>query len=1172
MLDNNFKFDKQQIKEYFSNINREITIKIDKKHEKSKPSDFDVEIIVRSLLKFGIPLVEVFQILDKIKEEIQKNYPPDSIVDSKDLIDIVVNAIISLENNEKILWASKFNKMFDRKKDEYLKLEDENGQTLEDLTSKKIRILIVNKLSNLLPKTKDEIKQSFKKDLPSWSKEVFDIIKSMGILSIRTRTLEDIIEDLAFKSYKPWISGIKLDTDEINERIEGIDRQIKNIEFYNKTNKIDKAKMHSIEVLDDISELILNKYEILYDGSLKKPFNKLHNLIINSINNKDTTNFTEFNEDIEQFNYSINEINELCYSFKGNCIETYSPDDFDEIINRLMIFFNIGKKIYINSNLNQLWDNCLDPENHVDLDKNLTILLREIIKESNDFSILNSFTDAMILEPNGGSPIINAFGDKIYCRIFSLDKTLNIKDIFEFLGNFHSDIEKSGISCEIGLSFSINGVDKKEYKIFEKSNSSKLIIFFDLNDIESLIQFPGKFQKLVDERLSKYLECKKSIKSPNIKENVPIFEKKDIIKAWEKIEVEQFAEAGSLCISIIESFVLDYLVYILKIIHEDNWLEKSKIYSSKKQTVKKWTFGEIINVLSTKDFEVTFKENASKLYTGIELKGKILTENEKNYAKSISRIRSDCLAHKDSNPIDGNKIHRLWLDTQELINSISKKRFFPLIIYTHKTENNQILAVNQYGKKVIINFENHSHVLNGNLYFLIPKEQSEEKTYIYIKDAYFIKYGIICQNCKEYELYLGDLYCKNCDGKIKIPRNLKDYIHDSETIISEFIKLEDIILHKPIELESYSSLPELKTEIILNENEKKLIKTMFPDFQTIFLVNEFTSGFSQTRVIKVKPKDKNGEFQIPQTIKIGPSNQIQDEISNYNSFVCNYLNKGDHAEITSHKSSNDLGSICYHFVGREFYHLISLGEYYERHTISEIMDLLSQLYNETLFNWYKNRKLDEINLYNEYVKPLIDNEKIYDFEKEMQNNGDDKIFIKELNKYYISPLTLLNKLDHNLWKQTYISTIHGDLNSNNIQIEDKNKIWLIDFYSTKKNHLIRDFTKLETVIKFELMKKTDLHSFLNLENILINNLKLENELLIDTMFDADLKNAFSCIKIIRENLTKLYDIKSNYLQEYLISLLYYTLKTLTWDNVDHTDKKYAFYSASLIADKINEKK
>jgi len=46
------------------------------------------------------------------------------------------------------------------------------------------------------------------------------------------------------------------------------------------------------------------------------------------------------------------------------------------------------------------------------------------------------------------------------------------------------------------------------------------------------------------------------------------------------------------------------------------------------------------------------------------------------------------------------------------------------------------------------------------------------------------------------------------------------------------------------------------------------------------------------------------------------------------------------------------------------------------------------------------------------------------------------------------------------------SITHGDLQADNILMNDAGDCWLIDFYRTYPSHILRDFVELETDIKF----------------------------------------------------------------------------------------------------------
>lgn len=169
------------------------------------------------------------------------------------------------------------------------------------------------------------------------------------------------------------------------------------------------------------------------------------------------------------------------------------------------------------------------------------------------------------------------------------------------------------------------------------------------------------------------------------------------------------------------------------------------------------------------------------------------------------------------------------------------------------------------------------------------------------------------------------------------------------------------------------------------------------------------------------------------------------------------------------------------------------------------------------------------------------------------------------------------------WNKNYskvlLSKVHGDLNSNNIiSWLDKNNIFLIDFpFYQEQGHIVQDFTRLEAEIKFSLMDREhvskDIHPLDWSPSQCKLWFKLEDHLQsiywkkdIDyppNTFYKNVNRAECLIKLIRKKAEEIYKTENhdNFYIEYNVSLLYHTLKAITYPSLSLFKRIYAVYSA-----------
>jgi len=71
-----------------------------------------------------------------------------------------------------------------------------------------------------------------------------------------------------------------------------------------------------------------------------------------------------------------------------------------------------------------------------------------------------------------------------------------------------------------------------------------------------------------------------------------------------------------------------------------------------------------------------------------------------------------------------------------------------------------------------------------------------------------------------------------------------------------------------------------------------------------------------------------------------------------------------------------------------------------------------------------------------------------------------------------------------------LSITHGDLNGKNILVDENGHPWLIDFFRTGPEHVLRDFVELEADIKFNYLESGDMEALYEFESSLASPKKI----------------------------------------------------------------------------------
>jgi thiamine kinase-like enzyme len=373
-----------------------------------------------------------------------------------------------------------------------------------------------------------------------------------------------------------------------------------------------------------------------------------------------------------------------------------------------------------------------------------------------------------------------------------------------------------------------------------------------------------------------------------------------------------------------------------------------------------------------------------------------------------------------------------------------------------------------------------------------------------------------------------------------------------------------------------------KTELIDDPEIKALLNNIKPDgnFQILRSLCGSRKNPSQNTVFEICVFDDLQNHWADMVIKIGDCKPIKDEFDNFSKYVLEGPLRPEYKVILHEPICGTNKAIMrIDFMNSEIYQ--TLIDYYKENPIAALKTLL----NSALKPWHQKMK-DISCKSNEHMPTRLK------YQKEDLLNECERLFpefaasseclVQMLKRVCINPVVLLQKDEIDLKKSKgYFwsgeSIVHGDLNFNNILIENENHLKLIDFEYTRRDIIFDDLARLECEIKFICMRQNDDENFckglLDFEELITHNLRINvDELPENAKVYEDIKKAAKCIAVIRE---RAYEIiqQSDQITEiaYWIELLIRTLKYVSYQSEDGisqlTDykKKYALISALLLS-------
>ena len=353
-------------------------------------------------------------------------------------------------------------------------------------------------------------------------------------------------------------------------------------------------------------------------------------------------------------------------------------------------------------------------------------------------------------------------------------------------------------------------------------------------------------------------------------------------------------------------------------------------------------------------------------------------------------------------------------------------------------------------------------------------------------------------------------------------------------------------------------------------------------------------GLSKAAVAMVTPHREG--YLDGNIIKLGYHKEIEVEYRAYEDYVQFYPSVNAHTpNAFSVVKTPLLSSINYQFVqgGRSFVDLYSSRFV----PMSEIEKILDYLFGKVYRTWFDDTGDIQISAqhYMDYLNCHPD--RFYAVVEHIQRQptlqgyrlwGVDKLILKDLPTEPVleNPFMVLDDEDflRTLKFPARATITHGDLNANNMLIKENGEVHLIDFARTTKDHALRDFIQLETVVRFTLMKEASLPERFEMEQVLaqqthfneIDDLRKAYQPPDDSIHADELRRAFLTTCKIRELAWKtVFNEQGNMIQtnfrQYQMGLFFMSLTTVRFVNHkrgDHgltiTQALHAMVAAALV--------
>lgn len=438
------------------------------------------------------------------------------------------------------------------------------------------------------------------------------------------------------------------------------------------------------------------------------------------------------------------------------------------------------------------------------------------------------------------------------------------------------------------------------------------------------------------------------------------------------------------------------------------------------------------------------------------------------------------------------------------------------------------------------------------------------------------------------EFFLGNalLFADRLDWeKISYPEEALEYCSNLEFMQDVFMANEDTAISEgrvwffvPGQIRSGEEKQlqlEIQGETPFPEEWQIITRRLYADSRRVVL-EPLHGGFSPGKPFRVTSFDRANRRMLPTVIKIGPTPLIEREIQNHQKYVHGYI-LNNSTTIMGQTTCGASTGMRYNFVGISGpdSNLGWLTNRFREQPVEKLLPLFDEIFTHILKPWYGQPRWERVKPYQEH-NPLVLFPTIFEAaEKEFGISVEQEtIDCPELGITLPNPYRFL-KYEypaHQSYSQLWYTGInHGDLNMQNILLDERDNVYIIDFSETKSRNIVSDFARLEPIFKFEMTRlgsDEDLVSFLEFELALTGINSLDEVPPFDYRgSDPEVYKVYQMICRIRKYAKTVVVFETD-LIPYLLAMLEWVLPIVIFVNVTPWAKKAATYSAAMIVDQI----
>ena len=254
------------------------------------------------------------------------------------------------------------------------------------------------------------------------------------------------------------------------------------------------------------------------------------------------------------------------------------------------------------------------------------------------------------------------------------------------------------------------------------------------------------------------------------------------------------------------------------------------------------------------------------------------------------------------------------------------------------------------------------------------------------------------------------------------------------------------------------------------------------------VLTPLTGGYAAS-TFQVTSYDRDGRKLLPTVLKISSLAFTEREEQAYHRYVEKFI-LNNSTVIMGRATRGRYAGLRYNFLGITGAEggLSWMADHYVRRPVEELILLFDTLFSSILKPWYGQPRAEVIRPYAEHnplgLFPAIleDAERDLGIAPATETMPCPELGLELPNPYRFLKTEYAKRQD--LGCSWYTSVIHGDLNLNNILLDERENLYVIDFSETRIGDVVSDFSRLEAHLKLlmtRLENASDLARLLEFE-------------------------------------------------------------------------------------------